>query len=556
MLVFVFVLLPLAAKRWVLACSAWPCLMVTTGIMWVCSIISDPGWTQPATIVRQPDGLSSAECSPTTHIWQMTVEELMLAATEQNAEICKLDVAWKVRLSDQAAAPSDSGSCRHASGRRARLLNLEVMQRRLAQQQQLLAVLSRELQKQTPTSLDPSVVAPSSRSPLPSARSRRHAELLPLVCLGADSGGASDRAELHTAAVPIVLDTGEVASLSAQSLVLSRRVAELLAGERIFALRDDGGSEYVRSVLAGESARICVVCHAVRGMRTFHCKDCGRCVQRLDHHCPWIDNCVGLANQRLFFCFLGAVFSTLVLMFYLCVQVLVRYRVPVKQEPIGEIAAFSALMAICLDSASLAFVASLLVRQTMYMVVNLTTYEALLCPPHVRNRFPRREHRLWFCADAHPRHALQSCHGYWTLDMTHDASDFGIMNTDCDAKGAQPSRCRPTCTGAWNGSYAGLCGGMCEGSSAPHRYVPGRLESTPLADGASSRVASVAASSTSWIQPAAMSRELVPACDFVDVRSPVVGSGIVPAPPERCCAADVQSLRPSTAMPCEARSPQ
>ena len=35
----------------------------------------------------------------------------------------------------------------------------------------------------------------------------------------------------------------------------------------------------------------------------WHCSTCKRCVVYMDHHCPWINNCVGYYTQKLFFLF-------------------------------------------------------------------------------------------------------------------------------------------------------------------------------------------------------------------------------------------------------------
>lgn len=51
--------------------------------------------------------------------------------------------------------------------------------------------------------------------------------------------------------------------------------------------------------------RRCGYCLLKQPMRARHCKSCQRCVRRYDHHCPWIENCVGEKNHRVFVLFLA-----------------------------------------------------------------------------------------------------------------------------------------------------------------------------------------------------------------------------------------------------------
>ncbi|KAF9481622.1 zf-DHHC-domain-containing protein [Pholiota conissans] len=49
--------------------------------------------------------------------------------------------------------------------------------------------------------------------------------------------------------------------------------------------------------------RYCGIDHIVKPYRAHHCRVCGTCVLKYDHHCPWIGQCVGARNQKFFFNF-------------------------------------------------------------------------------------------------------------------------------------------------------------------------------------------------------------------------------------------------------------
>ncbi|XP_046391753.1 palmitoyltransferase ZDHHC6 [Ischnura elegans] len=53
-----------------------------------------------------------------------------------------------------------------------------------------------------------------------------------------------------------------------------------------------------------EFLQYCGVCEGYKAPRAHHCRKCGRCVLKMDHHCPWINNCVGHRNHAHFAAFL------------------------------------------------------------------------------------------------------------------------------------------------------------------------------------------------------------------------------------------------------------
>ena len=70
----------------------------------------------------------------------------------------------------------------------------------------------------------------------------------------------------------------------------------------------------------------CTKCERYQaGRHRWHCSKCHRCVEEFDHHCPWINQCVGKENYRLWLVWLTSFFVTMAV--HVVVAVVVVYDV-------------------------------------------------------------------------------------------------------------------------------------------------------------------------------------------------------------------------------------
>ncbi|XP_058412538.1 palmitoyltransferase ZDHHC3 isoform X3 [Diceros bicornis minor] len=126
----------------------------------------------------------------------------------------------------------------------------------------------------------------------------------PRVCPSAGSRGASCRGAIAAARgrVPGRGLQGEATAAAAPPGVWDWETASGFTGA---VPKGNATKEFIESLQLkpGQVVYKCPKCCSIKPDRAHHCSVCKRCIRKMDHHCPWVNNCVGENNQKYFVLF-------------------------------------------------------------------------------------------------------------------------------------------------------------------------------------------------------------------------------------------------------------
>merc|ERR1711912_222732 len=122
------------------------------------------------------------------------------------------------------------------------------------------------------------------------------------------------------------------------------------------------------------SGRWCRKCVKVKPDRCHHCRVCQRCVLKMDHHCPWINNCVGYYNYKYFYLFI--VYALLIL-FWVSATSFLNFLVSIASDDVLDVWSSSFMIVFCWLYCTLFGVAlgGFVTFHTYLLVQNFTTIE-------------------------------------------------------------------------------------------------------------------------------------------------------------------------------------
>lgn len=132
-----------------------------------------------------------------------------------------------------------------------------------------------------------------------------------------------------------------------------------------------------------EKLNFCYKCNCFKPPRAHHCSVCAKCIQKMDHHCPWVNNCIGLYNQKHFLLFLFyielACMYSLILLMLRGTYCFSHKEVPLCKRENKEVAADMVLGVISLFSIIVfsLFIGTVLYDQIVCIMNNTTGIDSL-----------------------------------------------------------------------------------------------------------------------------------------------------------------------------------
>jgi hypothetical protein len=120
--------------------------------------------------------------------------------------------------------------------------------------------------------------------------------------------------------------------------------------------------------------KYCTTCHLYRPPRCSHCAVCDNCIEKFDHHCPWVGTCIGRRNYRPYLIFIFTASLSCIVYVGLSVWRLVRLT---RRSPFDKAlrTEWAAAIVIIHCTAGLIFVGALSGFHAYLVATNQTTYE-------------------------------------------------------------------------------------------------------------------------------------------------------------------------------------